>query len=588
MVLADLGTRIGGALNQLARAPVVDDSVIDAVLKELCAALLESDVNVKLVASLRSRVKTKVKKSLEESEKAGGKEANKKNVVQKTVFEELVSLVDPGTEPYKPVKGKTNVLMAVGIQGAGKTTTCTKLAVHYQRRGFRTCLVCADTFRAGAFDQLKQNATKAKIPFYGSYTETDPVAIASLGVEKFRKERFDVIIVDTSGRHKQESELFEEMVAIGGAVKPDMTIMVLDASIGQAAEAQSRAFKDSADFGAIIVTKLDGHAKGGGAISAVAATKTPIIFLGTGEHLNDLERFSPQPFISKLLGQGDMQGLMEHMQEMAQVNPDKQKDLAKKIEQGKFSIRDWKDQLSNIMGMGSISKIASMIPGLPAGMMDGGGDEEAASKVKRMIFITDAMRADELDSDGLIFITFDKTGSPTGLNRRAKRVARGSGTSLREVEELLVQVRMMAGMAKQAGGQNGWMSAMQKMQAAAGGKPLGPNGQPSPAQIEAMRKAVPPELARKLRAAGPQGAQKMMADMMGGVGMPGMGGGGGGMPDLGSLMSQLGGGGGGGGLGGMPNMAQMQEMMSSMGMGGAGGGGMPDMSQLMKMMGGGR
>lgn len=207
------------------------------------------------------------------------------------MFDELVALVDPEQEPFKPVKGKTNVLMAVGIQvgfarwktahdllgltdryrleqGAGKTTTCTKLAVHYQRKGFRTCLVCADTFRAGAFDQLKQNATKAKIPFYGSYTETDPVSIASQGVSKFRKERFDMIIVDTSGRHKQESELFKEMVAIGDAVKPDMTIMVLDASIGQAAEAQSQAFKESSDFGAIIVTKLDGHAKGGGAISA--------------------------------------------------------------------------------------------------------------------------------------------------------------------------------------------------------------------------------------------------------------------------------------------------------------------------------
>lgn len=543
MVLADLGTRLHGAWNQLSKASVIDDKVIDGVLKELCAALLESDVNVKLVASLRTKVKTKVKKSLEESEKAGGREANKKNVVQKAVFDELVALVDPGTEPYKPVKGKTNVLMAVGIQGAGKTTTCTKLAVHYQRRGFRTCLVCADTFRAGAFDQLKQNATKAKIPFYGSYTETDPVAIASLGVEKFRKERFDVIIVDTSGRHKQESELFEEMVAIGAAVKPDMTLMVLDASIGQAAEGQSRAFKDSADFGAIIVTKLDGHAKGGGAISAVAATKTPIIFLGTGEHLNDLERFAPQPFISKLLGMGDMQGLVEHMQDMARANPDRQKDLAKKLEQGKFTIRDWREQLSNIMNMGSISKIASMIPGLPAGIMDG-NEEEASAKLKRLIFITDAMRADELDSDGSIFVSYDKQGNPVGLNKRAKRVAKGSGTSLRELEDLLVQARMMAGMAKQAGGQNGWMSAMQKMQAAAGGKPLGPNGQPSPAQIEAMRKAMPPELVRKLRAAGPQGAQKMMQDMMGGMGgMPGMGGAGGpgGMPDMSQLMKMMGG-----------------------------------------------
>ncbi|RSH88749.1 Signal recognition particle [Saitozyma podzolica] len=560
MVLADLGQRLHGALSQLSRASVIDDkaSVIDALLKELCAALLESDVNVKLVSQLRAKVKAKVKKSLEEAEKAGGRELNKKNVVQKAVFDELVALVDPGTEPYKPTKGKINVLMAVGIQGAGKTTTCTKLAVHYQRRGFRTCLVCADTFRAGAFDQLKQNATKAKIPFYGSYTETDPVAIASLGVEKFRKERFDVIIVDTSGRHKQESELFEEMVAISGAVKPDMTIMVLDASIGQAAESQSRAFKDSADFGAIIVTKLDGHAKGGGAISAVAATKTPIIFLGTGEHLNDLERFAPQPFISKLLGMGDMQGLVEHMQDMARANPERQKDLAKNLQAGKFSIRDWREQLSNIMSMGSLSKIASMIPGMPAGMMDG-NEEDTAAKLKRMIFITDAMRQDELDSDGMIFVAFDKAGNPIGLNRRAKRVARGSGTSIREVEELLAQARMMAGMARQAGGQNGWMTAMQKMQAAAGGKPLGPNGQPSPAQIEAMRKAMPPEMMRKLRAAGPQGAQKMLQDMMGGAG-----------------------GAGAGGPGGMDMGSMMRKAMKSMG---GGGGGMPDMGSLMRMMG---
>ncbi|ORX38498.1 SRP54-type protein [Kockovaella imperatae] len=586
MVLADLGARLHGALNQLSRAPVVDEKVIDALLKELCAALLESDVNVKLVSSLRTKVKAKVNKSLEDADKAGGKEVNKKNVVQKAVFDELVALVDPGTEPYKPVKGKVNVLMAVGIQGAGKTTTCTKLAVHYQRRGLRTCLVCADTFRAGAFDQLKQNATKAKIPFYGSYTETDPVAIASLGVEKFRKERFDVIIVDTSGRHKQESELFEEMVAISAAVKPDMTLMVLDASIGQAAESQSRAFKESADFGAIIVTKLDGHAKGGGAISAVAATKTPIIFLGTGEHLHDLERFAPQPFVSRLLGMGDMQGLVEHMQDMARANPDRQKEMAKKLEQGKFSIKDWREQLTNIMSMGSISKIASMIPGMPAGMMDG-NEEDTTAKLKRMIFITDAMRQDELESDGMIFFAFDKSGQPIGLNKRARRVARGSGTSVREVEELLAQARMMSGMAKQAGGQNGWMTALQKMQAAAGGKPLGPNGQPSPAQIEAMRKAMPPEMMRKLRAAGPQGAQKMLSDMMGGMGGGGGGGGGGGAGpggmDFGSMMRSMMGGGGGGG-GGMPDMAQMQEAMKMMG---GGGGGMPDMSQMMKMMGGG-
>ena len=184
------------------------------------------------------------------------------------VFDELVALVDPGVEPYKPKKGQCNVIMAVGLQGNGKTTTCTKLAVHYQKRGFKSAIVCADTFRAGAFDQTRQSATKAKVAYFGSYTETDPVVIAAQGVSKFKKERFEVIIVDTSGRHRQEKELFAEMVEIAGAVKPDMTVLILDASIGQAAEAQSRAFKESADFGAIIVTKMDGHAKGGGAISA--------------------------------------------------------------------------------------------------------------------------------------------------------------------------------------------------------------------------------------------------------------------------------------------------------------------------------
>lgn len=171
--------------------------------------------------------------------------------------------------------------MLVGLQGAGKTTTCTKvltlyqynlanmqLALYYQRRGFKSCLVCADTFRAGAFDQLKQNAIKARIPFFGSYTETDPAVIAAQGVERFKKEKYTVIIVDTSGRHRQEDELFKEMVEIGNAIKPDSTIMILDASIGQAAEAQSKAFKESSNFGSIIITKMDGHAKGGGAISA--------------------------------------------------------------------------------------------------------------------------------------------------------------------------------------------------------------------------------------------------------------------------------------------------------------------------------
>lgn len=488
------------------------------MIKEICAALLEADVNVKLVGTLRKSIKATVNfKDLPPA-------VNKKRLIQKAVFDELVKLVDPHAEPFKPKKGKANVIMFVGLQGAGKTTTCTKLARHYQTRGFKSCLVCADTFRAGAFDQLKQNATKAKIPYFGSLTSTDPAQVASEGVAKFKKERFEIIIVDTSGRHRQEKDLFNEMTQIQRAITPDQTIMVLDATIGQQAEAQSRAFKETADYGAIIITKTDGHASGGGAISAVAATHTPIVFIGTGEHMLDLERFSPQPFVSKLLGMGDMQGLVEHVQALKLD----QKDTMKHLAEGVFTIRDLRDQLQNIMKMGPLSKMAGMIPGLGQ-MMGGMDDEEGSMKMKRMIYVCDSMNDKELDSDGKVFVE-----QPARLTR----VARGSGTSVREVEELLSQQKVMAGMAKKMGGMS---KNMQKAQGQMGGG----NRQQ---QMAAMQKR------------------------MQSLGQGGMGAGGGGMPDMGSLMKMMGGMGGAGG-GGMPDMASMMKMMG--GMGGMGGGGAP-------------
>lgn len=488
--------------------------------------MISADVNVKLVANLR----TSIKKTVNFREL--GPNVNKKRLIQKTVFDELVKLVDPHAEPFKPRKAKSNVIMFVGLQGSGKTTTCTKLARWYQARGFKSCLVCADTFRAGAFDQLKQNATKAKIPYYGSLTQTDPVIVAKEGVDQFKKEKFEIIIVDTSGRHRQEQDLFEEMLQIQKAVRPDQTIMVLDATIGQQAEGQSRAFKDAADFGAIVITKTDGAAAGGGAISAVAATNTPIVFIGTGEHMLDFERFAPQAFVSKLLGMGDMQGLMDHVQSLKL----EQKDTMKHFAEGVFTVRDLRDQLANIMKMGPLSKMAGMIPGL-SGMMQGMDDDEGSAKLKRMIYICDSMTLKELDSDGKIFVE-----QPT----RMTRVARGSGTSVREVEELLTQHRAMAGMAKKV---KGGMQNMQRAQGMMGGG----NQQQKMAAM-----------------------QKRMQSMGRGAGGA-AGGGGGGMPDLGAMMKMLGGAGGnqgGGGEGGMPDMSSLMKMMGNMGgtLGGGGGG----------------
>ncbi|KAJ7297187.1 hypothetical protein O6H91_Y074300 [Diphasiastrum complanatum] len=262
MVLAELGGRISRALQQMSNATVIDEKVLTECLNEISRALFQADVQFKMVQNMQANIKKIV--NLEDL--AAGH--NKRRIIQQAVFNELCNMLDPGKTSYTPKKGKPNIIMFVGLQGSGKTTTCTKYAYHYQKKGFKPALICADTFRAGAFDQLKQNATKAKIPFYGSYTETDPVKIAQEGLERFKRENYDLIIVDTSGRHKQETALFEEMRQVSVAMNPDLVIFVMDSSIGQAAFDQAQAFKQSVSVGAVIVTKMDGHAKGGGALSA--------------------------------------------------------------------------------------------------------------------------------------------------------------------------------------------------------------------------------------------------------------------------------------------------------------------------------
>ena len=523
MVLADLGSRLRGALSSVESGS--DDEILQ-MIKDICSALLESDVNVKLVAKLRGNIKNKIEEANVSKETSA---MNKRKKLQKIIFDELCALVDSNVEPPKPKKLSTStktingkkvrvskesshVIMFVGLQGAGKTTSCTKLAVYYKKRGFKVGLVCADTFRAGAFDQLKQNAIKANIPYYGSYLEPDPVKIAFEGVQKFKQEKFDIIIVDTSGRHRQEEQLFTEMVQIGEAVQPSQTVMVMDGSIGQAAESQARAFKESSNFGSIILTKMDGHAKGGGAISAVAATKTPIVFIGTGEHVGDLEIFKPTTFISKLLGIGDIQGLIEHVQSLNLHQDEGHKQTIEHIKEGKFTLKDFQNQMNNFLKMGPLTNIASMIPGL-SNIMSQVGDEETSKKIKNMIYIMDSMTTKELESDGRIFIK-----EPS----RIVRVARGSGCAVVEVEMILQQHRMMSTMAKSA-------MAAQGGQAGPGGNPMANN----------------PQMQRMMQQAqsNPNFMQQAM-NMLGGAG---------------------GGAGGAGGLAGMMNnpamMQQAQQMM---------------------------
>lgn len=422
MVLADLGNKITDALRRMQRATTVDEQVMKDLLNAIGKALIEADVDVRLVKQLQTRIRAE-----EALQDAAGN--NKRKLIQSTVVKELVALLDPGKQPFEPKKGRSNVIMFVGLQGSGKTTSCTKLANHYKKKGWKTALVCADTFRAGAFDQLKQNATKAKIPFYGSYTEPDPAVVAEDGVHQFREQKFEIIIVDTSGRHMQEAALFEEMKQVARVTKPDEVIFVLDSSIGQAARAQAQAFREAVDVGSVIITKLDGHAKGGGALSAVAATQSPIIFVGTGEHLEDFERFDVKSFVSRLLGMGDIGGLLKLFEDEKVFDQQQQAALIQKITSGEesFTFRDMYEQFQNLLKLGPLGKVMSMIPGF-ANLMGKGKEQESVDRIKRFLCIMDSFTPAELDSDNKIFNT-----QPT----RVTRIAKGSGRSIREVQEVL-------------------------------------------------------------------------------------------------------------------------------------------------------
>ena len=346
MVLAELGGKLRSSLQKLQSGGGSGDAIttetLNALLSEISRALIESDVNVKLVMTMRGNIQKKVGELVSNNDGDNANaNANVGRLVQRAVVDELTAMLTPSgegaTKPHNMKRGKPNVILFVGLQGAGKTTSIAKYAHYYQRRGWKTAMVCADTFRAGAFDQLKQNATKLRVPFYGSYTEADPVLIAEEGVERFVSDGYEVIIVDTSGRHRQEEALFDEMQEISAAVNPDSTVFVMDATQGQAVYDQALAFHSAVNVGSVIVTKLDGHAKGGGALSAVSATGSPIIFLGSGERFEDLDSFNAKSFVSKLLGFGDVRGLME---EMKSINDGKdQEEMMAKMVRRRVLIR---------------------------------------------------------------------------------------------------------------------------------------------------------------------------------------------------------------------------------------------------------
>lgn len=404
------------------------DKAVDDFIKELQKALISSDVQIKLVISLTNKIRERLKNEKPPSA------IERREWFIKIVYDELSNLFGGDKEPKVIPDKIPYVIMLVGVQGSGKTTTAGKLAYFYKKKGFRIGLVGADVYRPAALDQLQQIGEQIKVPVYGEPNSTDAVGIAKRGVEKFLKEKAEIIIVDTAGRHGygEETKLLEEMKNIYDAVNPDEVILVIDASMGQKAYDLAFRFHQATKIGSIIVTKMDGTAKGGGALSAVAATGATIKFIGTGEKIDELEVFNPRRFVARILGMGDIEAIVEKFKEVENYEK-----IEKKMEEviagkAKLTLRDIYNQIIALRKMGPLSKILQLIPGMsilsqiPEDQLKLGEE-----KMKKWLAIMNSMTYEELDNPSII----DKS--------RMRRIALGSGTKPEEVKELLDHYNLM-------------------------------------------------------------------------------------------------------------------------------------------------
>ncbi len=425
-----LGKALNSALKRLFGASVIDEELVKELTKDIQRALLVADVDVNLVMAITERVE---EQALDESLPRG---ISRREHIVKVVWDTLAHFLGETTVPFEINPGKPNLVMMVGIQGSGKTTTIGKLARYYQKRGIKTGVICADNFRPGAYSQLKQLAERSNVPFWGDEDEKDAVKLAKKGASDMKKKGIELILLDTSGRHREETGLIKEMRDISKAVKPQEIVLVVDGTLGQQAGTQAAAFKKATDIGSIIVTKLDGGAKGGGALSAVAATGAPIKFIGTGESMDAVEPFNPTKFAGRLLGMSDIKGLIEKVRE-AQIEVDE--DATMRFMKGQFSLNDMMAQLRQLKKMGPIGKVMEML-GLQYKLPEDIAQIQEEN-MKRWEVIMSSMTKSELDNPKTI------------KSSRIQRIARGSGTSPRDVRDLLKQHQQMQKMMKQFGKQ---------------------------------------------------------------------------------------------------------------------------------------
>jgi signal recognition particle subunit SRP54 len=413
LVLDQLSSQLKGALRKIAGASKVDPALIKEVTHDIEVALIRADVNVRMVREIAKRIEAK---ALGAAPKAG---MSVREHVIKVVHDELATLLGETHE----VRLKRQRIMLVGLYGQGKTTTAGKLAKYFQTRGLRVGLIAADVHRPAAMDQLSQLGEKLAVPVHLERNQKNAVKIVRDGLEKFLAH--DIVIIDTAGRDALSEDLIKEMEAIAKAAEPEEKLLVIDATVGQQAGPQAEAFHKAVGITGVIITKMDGSAKAGGALSAVATVKAPVVFIGVGEKPDDLERFHPTRFIGRLLGMGDIESILEKATEVA--TEEELEETGRELLSGRLTLRTFYQQLEFMSRMDEPS-LKRMLEALPMGMLAGRSAGEVAvslEMVRKFRVILDSMTGEELDEPSVI------KGS------RIERIARGSGTQSEDVKFMM-------------------------------------------------------------------------------------------------------------------------------------------------------
>ncbi|MEN3048094.1 MAG: signal recognition particle receptor subunit alpha [Candidatus Caldarchaeales archaeon] len=413
-----LGEALRAAVSRFVGRPLADREAVEELVRGIQRALLMADVRVELVKELSDRIR---ERSERERPPPG---ISRKDVVLKVVYEELVNLLGGKSSGWKRPQERPHVAMVVGIQGSGKTTTVAKVANYLRSNGVRVGVVGADTYRPAALEQLRQLLSPKGIPVYGEEDGRDAVGIAVRGVERLKGTGCEFILIDTAGRHRDQESLMREMEEMARAVRPNSVALVIDGTIGQAAGPQAEAFHRATPIGWIVVTKLDTSARGGGALSAVAATGAPIRFIGTGERIEDIEPFDPESFVARLLGMPDLKSVVERVR-MAELSVSEEE--AKRILRGTFTLEDMIRQLREVRKAGPLGKFLSSlpIPGLPK------VPEEELAKLEEQVRKFEAIYNS---------MTPEERRDPTVIDSsRARRIARGAGVREGDVKRLVKQ-----------------------------------------------------------------------------------------------------------------------------------------------------